>query len=329
MFGINWRDLRLPPPPGLFIVQWFTKHVLGNKKGKLPFQWWISQRHLLDKGEPKGFIRGEEGFFDSLVPPILAVGCLHDNKEVIGIENAREFVRLVDAGAKGTILPDHKGFADIFLIQIALAVKGGMWGVATKRILPVVGMMYASRYPLEALLMRANNIITAVPPKMIVPKSAQKEARRIWEALKEQYVAALMIHYIGLIFAEGTRSKGAKIIEPPSGIVALLKHPGSIFLPTAIEGSEEILPPADKRGIPLPIFAAKTRVIFGKFLTFECVDERAKELVSKFRVSYSRAFIDVIFREIALLHINQGEASYAGHYDKPLEEIYTRRVDKD
>lgn len=325
MFGINWRELRLPPPPGLFIVRWLIKNSLGNKKGKLPFQWWVSQRYLLDEGELKGFIRGEDGFFESLIPPILAIGCLHDNKEVVWIENAREFVRQIDNGAKGTILPDHKGIADIFLIQLAFAVKGGMWNAAIKRFLAVVGMMYASRYPFETLLMRAGNIITAVPPTMTVPKSAQKENRRIWEALKEQYPAALLIHYIGLIFAEGTRSKGAKIIKPPSGIVAVLKHPGSIYLPTAIEGSQNFQPPADERGIPLPLFTARTKVIFGKILTFEHVDAMAKELVRNYRVSYSRAFIDYIFRQIALLHIEQGDPSYAGYYERPLGEIYVAR----
>ncbi len=325
MIGINWRELRLPPPPGIFIVRWFSKNVLGNRKVKLPFQWWISKRELMDKGELKGFIRGESGFFESLIPLFLAAGCLHDNKEVIGVENAKSFYKQVQSGAKGSILADHKGFADTFLIQVGLAVKCGLWNWSTKLLLPVMGVMYASRYPFESLLMRAGNFVVAVPPKMPVPRSAKAMGREIWDALKEQYPAALTIGFIGLIFAEGTRTRGGKMLIASSGMTDLLKHSGSIYLPTALEGTEKILPPADNRGIPLPIFTQSTKVIFGKPLTFEEVDEKAKTLQREFRIGYRQAFIDVIYRAIALLHINHGDASYAGYYEKTLEEIYVAR----
>lgn len=325
MFAIDWRNLRLPPPPGIFIVRWISKKVLGNRKVKLPFQWWISKRELMDEGELKGFIRGESGFFEGLIPLFLAAGCLHDNKEVIGRENARAFYQMVKNGAKGSILADHKGLADIFLIQIALAVKCGLWELATKLLLPVLGMMYASRYPFESLLMRAANFVVAVPPKMEVPRSAKPMAREIWETLKTVFPSGLNLGFIGLIFAEGTRSREGKMLIASSGMTDLLKHPGSIYLPTALEGPEKILPPADERGIPLPIFTQSTKVIFGKPLTFEEVDARAKQLQRDFRIGYRQAFIDVIYRAIALLHIENKGENYAGYYAKPLEEIYVAR----
>ncbi len=302
---------------------------LPNKgKGRLPFQWWISQRYLLDQGEISGFVQGEEGLFISLIPPVLGIGCLHDNKEVIGVENAVAFNRMVEHGAKGTVLADHKSFVDSFLIQLALAVKCSLWDTATKRFLPVIGMMYASRYPIESLLMRSVNFVAAVQPTMEVPKSAQRQARKIWEALKEQYPSALTLGYVGLIFAEGTRSRCGAMEKASSGIVEVLRHQGSVYLPTAIEGPEKIMPPADGRGIPLPIFTQATRVIFGNPITFDWVNEKVAELQQHFNISYRQAFIDVIYREIALLHINHGDANYTGYYSRPLEDIYTERIVK-
>lgn len=326
MFGIKWSELRLPPPPGLFLWHWFAKHFPTTLSKKFGFKWWVSQRELQSSGELKGFIRGEQGFFESLVPLFLAAGCLLDNKQVIGVENAKKFASLTKNGAKGTILADHKGFADTFLIQVGLAVKCGLWEQATRLLLPVIGLMYASRYPFESLLMRAGNFVVAVPPTMAVPKTSQEEARKIWEALKTQYPAGLSAGYIGLIFAEGTRSRSGAMIQTPSGIAEILKHPGSIYLPTAIEGTEKILPPADARGIPLPILTEGTKIIFGEILTFEYVEERARQLQKDFRVNHRQAFIDVIYREIALLHEKHGSRSYMGHYGRPLEDIYPKRA---
>lgn len=323
MFGIDWRELRLPPPPGSFIVQWIIKQLPDAHLRPI---WWVEERHLRDSGEPKGFIPGTYGLFDSLVPLFLGAGCLHDNNEVVGVKNAREFVRRVDEeGLFGSIVADHKGFADNFLLQVDLAVKCGLWEVGTRRLLPIIGLMYASRYIIQSIFMRATNLLIAVPPTMEIPRSARKEGSAIWDALKEQYPYYLSEGYIGLIFAEGTRSRSGKMIEPPSGIAEVLKHPGSIYLLTAIEGTEKVMPPADERGIPLPDFMVGTRIIFGVPVTYETVDEEVKQLQQQFKVNYRRAFIDVLYRKIALLHIEQGEPSYAGYYEKPLEEIYREK----
>lgn len=325
MSGINWRQLRLPPPPGQFILRWFDESFPSNLASKFQFRWWVSQRELRDKGELKGFVAGQWGFFLGLIPFFLGAGCLHDNKVVIGAENAKQFQQLVKDGAKGSILADHKGFADTFLIQVGLAVKCGLWKLVTRQILPVMGMMYASRYPLETLLMRAGNFVVAVPPTMVVPKSARKEALAIWIALKQEFPKLLASGFVGLIFAEGTRSRSGAMLQASSGMTELLKHPQSVYLPTAIEGTEKILPPADNHGIPLPIFTQATRIIFGKPLTFEEIDRKAKELQREFSISYRQAFIDVIYREIALLHEKFGDKSYMGHYSRPLEVIYQKK----
>lgn len=326
--NIDWRALRLPlPPPGVKILRKLAQQ--SKLRCRVSLGLWGKPRELT-ANEWKGFVPGTYGLLDALVPFFLAAVSLNYRKhKVVGLEYVHRFVRAVEKeGKRGTILPDHKGFADIFAVQTMFALKGGYWKIATRKLLPLLGLLYYSRYPIESLMMRASNVVIALPPTLQqdgVPRSSRGMFVRILRAMYADYPRKLAEGHIGLIFAEGTRSRTAAMLVAQAGVTKLLDHPNAVYLLVALEGTEKILPPADRHGIPLPLFGTPLTVIFG-IRTQEEVSVRSTQLSEQFEVSYEQAFIDVLYGEgIAQLHKDHGDAKYAGYYGVALEEIYAPR----
>jgi hypothetical protein len=269
----------------------------------------------------------------------LGVGCLHDKHRIVGLKNVHEFLKLVDSCPEktGTMMADHKGFADIFVIQVLLAVKGGLWNLVLNRILPLIGSVYVECSPFESLILRASPRVATVPPKLANQENLTSEqiraAARINKVAKKDFVQKLLEGYVGMMFAEGTRSRSGKMLRASRGVVDYLGKDW-VILPLAIEGTEKILPPAKEGSFPFPNLWQPVTIIVGKpIFKDECVKmasfyrEHFDTLVNGKieRLSLDQATIDIVYRQIALLHIEKGNPEYSGYYSRPLEEIYIPR----
>ena len=122
------------------------------------------------------------------------------------------------------------------------------------------------------------------------------------------------------ISLEGTRSEGPMAEAAPAA-ASLINHEGAYVLPVALEKTEIMWPKSAR--FPLPF--ARIKVIFGEPISVKDLRVQAQYLNSQFNVSQDKAFVDLIMRAIAILHIQQGDPWYAGHYDRPLEEVYAKR----
>lgn len=124
--------------------------------------------------------------------------------------------------------------------------------------------------------------------------------------------------------AEGTRSRSGQMIQAQAGFWKAVNVDNSIILVVALEGTEEILPPADQKGLPLPDLSVGLGVFFD-LMSVEAVRERAKYLTENYQVDFAQAAMDVIYERIALLHLRYGKRKYMGFYSRSLEEIYSPR----
>ena len=198
----------------------------------------------------------------------------------------------------------------------------------------VIGLRFFNRHEFLSLVIRGGPRIAIVQPGMVSTRpprgssDAVKEewrrqaeiARRVIKAAKECVHRFLDEGRWIFISLEGTRSEGPMAEAAPAA-APLINNDSAYVLPVALEKTEIMWPKSAR--FPLPF--ARIRVIVGEPISIKDLKVRALALNSQFKVSQNKAFVDLIMREIALLHILQGERWYAGYYERPLEEIYAKR----
>jgi 1-acyl-sn-glycerol-3-phosphate acyltransferase len=176
--------------------------------------------------------------------------------------------------------------------------------------------------------MKATDKVVIIPPTLY-KTATMKERDEVGRKVKEVTIADFQSHLsngrVGLIFAEGTRSRQAELLMASSGIVDHISMDSSVILPIALENTEKIIPPADERGLPIPNFRQSCTVIFGQPLLWEDVESEAKIRHQGYRVSFQQAAVDIVFEEIARAHREFGNESYTGHYRRAFWERYKKR----
>lgn len=324
LLGLAWQRFKRTR----YVARLINK--VPKKYRRWAFGWpWTAPKDQLTTNEWIGFQPGSRQLYLAFAPFFLAISSLgSDNHKVVGIQNVHKFIRAVEAGRSGTILADHKSFADIFMLQCLLAPRTGKWAFFTKRVLPFMGLLYYSRYPIQSLMMRASPVIVTPPPTIRSQGPTRKTLLDMVEAIKTEYPIKQDEGYVGLGYFEGGRSKDNQIHKAHATLIQALARPGAVIMSVGYEGVEEMMKPADKTGLPLPNFATPVKLIVD-FLEWDEIAEQAAQLELDYYVSFDEAAADLIYRNIALGHKQHGNAKYMGHYHKPLEEIYTARVKKE
>jgi len=299
----------------------------------------------LREDEPRGFHKGSPlvwlpvkalflpifGYANWWEPkvPILS-RIIHRRLELEGEENVRKALHQAKRGVIFAV--DHRSSADVFMPQIILYLYG--WKrLAEFLFFYLVGLRFINR-DLISLGVMSRDRIPIVPPTMIPterPSTSDPEARAKFkqqvriaiEVNREarSWTSKLLSQNLWMYIApEGTRSRFVVMTQPPEAAATILNHDGVYMLPVALEGTEKMWP-VDSWPRPL----TQVGVLVGKPRHIDVVRRRARYLEARYEVSFNRAFVDVIMREIALLHIEKGDPSYAGFYTRPLEEIYDKR----
>lgn len=301
----------------------------------------------LQENEPKGFYPGNQliwipvktvfltifGFANWWEPKIpLLNRIIRRRLKLLGIENVLEALRLAKHGV--IFVVDHRSSADVFMAQIILYLYG-LKEIAEFLFFYLVGLRFLSffRHPIS-LGVASRDRIAITPPTMIPDKRPpirdkaarerfKKQVRLAFEIIAEarREVARLLSENRWLWIApEGSRSKEVVMVQPPAATAKILNHDGAYMLPVALEGTEKMWP---LDSWPRPF--NQVTMLVGKPLHIDEVRRRAKALEAAYKVSFNRAFVDVVMREIALLHIEKGNPYYAGFYSQSLEEIYEKR----
>lgn len=299
---------------------------------------WITKStkrtEILEDDEPTGFYPRNEIIWGLAKAIFTSFGRLNwhlGNFELLGVENIKKAINL-EAGIVYAI--DHRSSADVFISQLILWLAG-FKNLAEEIFLYVIGLRFINRHPFFSIAVRGGPRVTIVQPTMIPsrpPAGADKAAREDWRRQAE--VARRIINDAKkwvwkfldegrwvFISLEGTRSRKGPMVEAAAAAASLIRREGSYILPVALEGTEKMWP----IGAKLPHPFTRIRVIVGEPVSVEDLQERAKILHERFGVSEDRAFVDLIMREIALLHIRLGDPKYAGYYSRSLEEIYEER----
>lgn len=300
---------------------------------------WIAKNtkktEILEDDEPTGYYPRNKiiwGIAKAIFIPVGRLSQWLGNFELIGIENIKKALAL-KSGMVYAI--DHRSSADVFISQLLLWLAG-FKHLAEEIFLYVIGLRFLNRHPVFSIVVRGGPRIAIVQPNMIPtqrPRGSDTFARAEWS--RQIRVARKIIDIANkrvwrfldagrwiFIFLEGTRSRKGPMTKAAAAAATLIRHKGSYILPVALEGTEKMWPL--DAWLPNPF--TKIRVIIGEPISVEYLDLQAKELSQQFGVKEDQVFVDLVMREIALLHIRQGNPKYAGYYLHPLEEIYTERA---
>lgn len=248
--------------------------------------------------------------------------------KLIGIENIVEALRLNVAGV--IFATDHRSSADVFMPQIILYLHG-FKDLAERLFFYIVGMIFVNR-DLISFGTRGRDIIPILPERMMDQKRPKvnepgreayraqiRIATRINKKAREDAATELRRRRWLYVAPEGTRSREGPMAEAPKETVGVLSFEGAVILPVAQEGTEKMWPIGSW---PRPL--NEITLIVGKPVTNEQVWQEAAKLHAEFGVGLDRAFVDVVMRRIALLHIEHGNPWYAGFYAEPNEVRYAR-----
>lgn len=249
--------------------------------------------------------------------------------KLLGKENIEEARRL---GVNGVVFPtDHRSSSDVFMPQINLYLHGYK-DLVERTLFYMAGLIFVNR-ELISFGVRGVDIVPIVSPRMIPqdrpgPKdptrgSFREQVRRATTINKMAREATANLLKSGrwlYVAPEATRSRSVQMAEAPKETVGVLNFDGVIILPVAQEGTEKMWP-VDSWPRPL----TEVLLIVGEPIHVDMVRQEAERLHAEYNVTYDKAFVDVIMRLIALLHIEKGNPWYAGFYAKPNEERYERR----
>ena len=307
--------------------------LIVGERARRWFERNIKKTETLEEDEPVGYYPRNEIIWGLAKSVFTFFGRLNwqlGNFELIGIENIEKALKL---GVGIVYAFDHRSSADVFISQLLLWLAG-FKHLAEEVFMYVIGLRFFNRHEFLSLVIRGGPRIAIVQPGMTPIRyppgssDAVKEewrrqaeiARRVIKAAREWVHRFLDEGRWIFISLEGTRSEGPMVEAAPAA-ASLINNDSAYVLPVALEKTEIMWPKSAR--FPLPF--AKIRVIVGELVSVKDLKVRAQSLNSQFNVNQDKAFVDLIMRAIALLHIRQGNPWYAGYYAKPLGELYTKR----